>query len=88
MKKKKNLIWITDIDTILEVYDLAKKRGKNAGDSVEKEFMEIVKKKKNKAKIIGTTNKNIDLIAGECRENGLKVFNMKEYERKHGKRKR
>lgn len=46
IKKKKSLIWVTDIDIMLEVYELAKKRGKKAGDSVEKEFLEIVKKKK------------------------------------------
>ena len=81
-KHKKNLLWITDIDTMLEVYELAKKRGKKPGDSVEDEFLEIIKQKKDKAKLVGTTNKDLDLLCGDCREAGLKVFNMKEYERK------
>lgn len=81
MKEKKNLIWQADIDTILEVYELAKQRGKKPGDDISKEFLEIMKKKNIKP--IGTTDKDIDLLAGDLREEGKKVLNLKEIERRN-----
>ena len=72
-------VWMTDIETILEVYELAKQHGKKPGDSIEEEFIEIMKKKQIKP--IGSTDQDIDMLTGNLRENGIKVRNLKEDER-------
>ena len=77
---KKNLVWITDIDMVLEVYDLALKHGKKEGDDLTDEFLEVAKKKNMKP--IGTTNKDIDLLAGDLREESKKILNLKEISRR------
>jgi len=83
---KEKFVWATDIDTILEVYELAKKNGKKAGDSVEKEFLEIMKKKNMKPII--KTDQDIDMMSGNLREKGFKVINIKEIERRKKKNKK
>ena len=79
----KNFIFMLDIDTYLEIYELAKSHGKQAGDSMQEEFEEILKKKRDKFKFLGATNDNIDMITGNLREEGLRVLNMKEVERRN-----
>lgn len=78
----KNQAWKLDIGTYLEICELALKNGKKPGQSMQSEFEEILKKKKDKIKLLGETDKDIDLLTGDLRENGLKILNMKEIERK------
>ena len=85
MKKKetnKNLVWLFDIDTYLAICELAKKHGKKAGDSMQEEFIEVMKFNRKKFELLGYTNKDIDLLTGEMREKGLKVYNPKEKQRR------
>jgi len=46
------------------------------------EFKEVLKKRKDKIEHLGTSEKDIDLLAGNLREEGLKILNLKELERR------
>lgn len=81
-KKENKHIFMFDLDTYLEIVELAQKHGKKVGDSMQEEFEEILKKKKYKFKHLGTTNKDKDLLAGELREEGLRVLNLDELKRR------
>ena len=39
----KQQMFVTDMDFMCRVYELAKSRGKKAGDSIEDEFIELMK---------------------------------------------
>ena len=84
-----NNLWSINIDDYLTIMEeaiiLGKERGKKEGDNLEQEFFEIAKKKGllDKVKHLGKTDKDIDLIAGNLREEGLKILNMKELERRN-----
>jgi len=78
------------IEIMEEAIILGKERGKKEGDDLTQEFFEIAAKKNKLEKIkhLGQTEKDIDLLSGDLRENGLKVFNIKEIERKKNNEKR
>lgn len=78
----KNLAWAIDLETYLEIIELATKHGKKTGDNMQEEFEEILKKKKDKFKLLGGTDKDADLLTGDCREKGLKVLNLNELDRR------
>ena len=78
----KNLVWQTDIDTMMEVFNLALKHGKKAGDNIQDEFLEIYKQKKDKFILIGCTEQDIDMLAGNLREDGKKILNLNEINRR------
>jgi len=82
MKKKLNHLFMLDLETYLEVCKLAQQNGKKSGESMQQEFEEVIKKKKNKVKYLGATELDIDLLAGNMRENGLKILNMNELNRR------
>lgn len=85
-KNQNNLIWTLDnIGTVLEIYELGLIHGKKAGDSLQEEFEEILKKKKEKFKLLGETDQDIDLLTGNLREQGLKILNFKELDRQKKK---
>jgi len=75
-------LFMTDIDTMIEIFELAKLRGKKAGDNCQDEFLEILKNKPDKFTYLGDTEQDIDLIGGNLRERGLKILNIKEIERR------
>ena len=75
-------MWKLDIDTALEIFELAKSHGKKAGDNCQVEFDEIKKKYPEKFKDLGITNQDVDLLTGNLREKGLKILNLKEIERR------
>jgi hypothetical protein len=87
-KEKMNNIWTLSIDDYLTIMQetiiLGKERGKKEGDNLEQEFFEIAEKKGliDKIKHLGTTDKDIDLLTGDLRENGLNILNMNEEKRK------
>lgn len=87
MKKNKQIAWLTDIDTIMEVYELAEKHGKKAGDNIDSEFLEIMKKRKKKIKYLGTTDQDIDMLTGNLRESGKKILNLNEIQRRNRRKK-
>lgn len=84
-----NNLFILDISTYLEIMEdaiiLGKARGKTEGDNIEQEFAEVAQKKVllNKIKHLGTTDKDADLLCGDLREEGLKIINLKEIERRN-----
>lgn len=72
--KKEYMVWMTDIDTILKVYDLAKSRGKKAGDNIQQEFFEVMEQSDSHIGLIGKTDKNniktiVDKIRKKLDEN-------------------
>jgi rRNA maturation endonuclease Nob1 len=81
MKDKKFHTFIMDISTYLEIVELAKKHGKKPGDEMNEELIEVMKKK-GKIQYLGKTDKDLDLLAGELRERGIRVFNPKEEQRR------
>lgn len=80
--KKKQILYMTDVSTMIEVYELAKERGKKSGDNIQAEFIEIMSKKQDKFKILGTTDKDIDMLTGELRDRKMNVLNLKEIDRR------
>ncbi len=84
MRKNKNLVWVIDIETVTEIIELAQLHGKNPGDSMQVEFEEILRKKGNKFQLLGETDKDVDMITGELREERKRVLNIKEIDRKKG----
>ena len=81
-----NHLWQINLDDYIEIMEeaikLGKERGKKEGDNLEQEFFEIATKKNKIPKHLGTTEKDIDLLTGDLRENGLKIFNMNEIEKR------
>jgi len=65
-----------------EAIILGKERGKKEGDNLEEEFFEVAKKLNKIPKHLGMTEKDIDLLTGDLRENRLKILNSKEEERR------
>ena len=80
-----NSVFQITLDFYVELIELARNRGKKVGDSMESEFKELLEKYKNNDKIkhLGLTNQDIDLLTGNLREKGKKVFNIAEYRRKN-----
>jgi len=78
----KNKISLITFEIYLEIVELAKKHGKKSGDSMQEEFDEILKKYPNEIKELGTTDMGVDLLTGNLRENGKKVLNLKEEDRR------
>jgi len=77
-----NDVWLMTPEIYMEIYELAMKHGKKAGDSMTEEFKEILEKRKGEIKHLGTSDKDVDLVAGNLREEGLKILNLKELERR------
>ena len=82
MSEKKYHAFALDIDTYIEIVELAQKNGKKPGDDMNEELIEIMEKKKGKIKYLGSSDKDSDLLTGELRERGIKVFNPREEERR------
>ena len=78
----KNKVYEMTIEDYCDIIDLAMKHGKKAGDSMQEELEEIMEKKQGKIKFLGETNKDIDLLTGDLREEGIKVLNLNEEIRK------
>jgi hypothetical protein len=67
-------VWQITIKDYIEVVELAKARGKQPGDSMEKEFLEIMNKKGNKPK--AETNKNLEELNKDLNKAGFKTLNL------------
>jgi hypothetical protein len=80
-----NTLWMTDIETVLEIYELAKKRGKKQGDNLQDIFEEYYKEHPEKFNHIGNTAMDKDLLCGNMRESGIKVCNPDEIDRRKKK---
>lgn len=75
-------MYMLDVDTMLKVYELAKAHGKISDECIQSEFEEIKKLYPEKFKFIGITDQDIDMLSGNLRENGFKIKNLKEEERR------
>jgi len=79
---KKHLAWLIDPHIVCEIIELAQKHGKRKGDNMQTEFETILKKKPNKFKLLGATDQDIDMITGNLREQGKKILNINEINRR------
>jgi hypothetical protein len=75
-----NNIWQITIDDYIEAIELARSRGKVAGQSFEEEFLEIMEKKGKKSS--GSTELSQDELLKEVTSHDKKVLSM---ETKDGK---
>jgi hypothetical protein len=67
--KKKYFAWLTDAETILKVYELARKRGKKTGDNIQQEFFEVIRKANTKATPLGSADsENLDALMERLRK--------------------
>jgi hypothetical protein len=77
-----------DIDIYIEIIEeaikLGKERGKKEGENIEVEFFEVAKKKGklNNIKHLGQTEMEKDLLIGNLREEGIKIFDLDEEKRR------
>jgi hypothetical protein len=83
-----NNIWTLSIEDYLTIMEeaivLGKERGKVAGDNLEQEFFEVAEKKRmlDKIKCLGQTDMDKDLLIGNLREEGLRILDLDEIERR------
>jgi hypothetical protein len=73
-------IWSLDIDTYIEIVELAKARGKQVGESIEEELLEVMAKKGIKSS--GCTELSNDELIKESASHGKNVLSI---ETKDGK---
>jgi len=66
-----NKLFTLNIDTYLEIYELAIKNGKVAGQNMQEEFNTIMKQKPDKFKYLGTIEQDKEMLKGNLRENGI-----------------
>jgi len=66
-----NNLYTLNIDTYLEIYELAIKNGKVAGQNMQEEFNTIMKQKQDKFKYLGTIEQDKEMLKGNLRENGI-----------------
>jgi hypothetical protein len=74
-------MWLITVEIYEEIIKLAMSHGKKEGDSMQEEFEEV-KKRHSEIQLIGCTDKDIDQLTGDLREEGKKVLNLNEIERK------
>lgn len=72
-----NSLWQINFDGYFEIVKRSKEAGLKPGDDMTPIFLKYMEEKGNKP--IGNTDMDIDLLAGNLRENGLKILNMKEF---------
>lgn len=71
-----NNLFMLDIDTALEIYDLAKARGKKEDDDLQNEFNEIFRKHPEKFKHLGITDMDSQLLKGNLEEEHFKIIDL------------
>ncbi len=81
--RNKIAFWLTDIDTTIEVYELAKKEKITLQEAFEK----VLKVRDDKIKLLAITEQDTSTLTGDLRESGLKVLDITEKARKNGNKK-
>jgi len=82
----KNLAFmLNDFKALPLRHQLGYKNGKKAGEGLIEEAIEVSKRHPTCVTILGYTNQDIDLLAGNLREAGLKILNLNELKRRKKK---
>jgi len=81
--KDKTAFWLTDIDTTIEVYELAKKEGITLQEAFEK----VLKVRDDRIKILAISDQRENTLTGDLRESGLKVLDINEEAKKNENKK-
>lgn len=71
---------LKNIEAYFLIYEKAKLNGKTPGQSMQEEFNEVAKEHPEMFELLGQAE-DVDMLAGELREQGVKVLNLKEIER-------
>ena len=69
---------IKNIEAYQQIIEKAQARGKITGQSMQEEFDEVYKEHPEWFERIGETDLDVDMLAGELRERGARVFNFNE----------
>ena len=69
---------IKNLEAYEMIIELALANGKIAGQSMKEEFEQVHQEHPEWFEVIGQTDLDVDLLGGELRERGLKVFNFNE----------
>ena len=77
-----NFLWSTNAEMYLKICELAARHGKRPGESMEEEMETMRKMYPDQFVPLGATEKDIDQLTGDLRENGVRVVNLNEEERK------
>lgn len=82
-----NLAFIlNDTRAIPLMIQLGYKNNKKEGQGLAEEAVEVAKRHPTWVTILGNTEMDASLLAGNLREEGLKVLNLNEIERKNGEK--
>jgi hypothetical protein len=81
-EKMNNLFIIKNIKGYFLVYRLARKQGVRPGASMQLQFDIVYRKYPEYFEYLGKSEQDIDMISGNLRENGFKVKNLIEEQRK------
>jgi hypothetical protein len=68
---------------IVLAMQLGYKNGKSAGDGMAEEMIEVGKRHPEWVTFLGNTEKDASIITGDLREEGMKVKNVQEEQRKN-----
>lgn len=82
---KRLAFMLNDFRALPLMYQLGYKNGKKAGDGLIEEAIEVSKRHPTWVTILGYTNMDADMLAGNLRESGLKVLNVNELKRRKKK---
>ena len=69
---------IKNIEAYAMIIELAQANGKVAGQSMKEEFEQVRQEHPEWFEVIGHIDMDVDLLGGELRERGVKVFNFNE----------
>jgi hypothetical protein len=70
------------LDAYFAIYELAISRGKKPGESMQKEFDEILEQHPEWFELLGDIDQDVDQITGNLREKGFNVVNPHEIDRR------
>jgi len=73
---------INDFRALPLMYQLGYKNGKKDGTGLAEEALEVSKRHPSWVTILGTTKQDAGMITGNLREQGVKVLNIQELERR------
>lgn len=73
---------LNNIEAYFLIVERAQSHGKKVGESMQEEFQEVLKEHPEWFEFLGAGEVDVDLLAGNLRESGLKVLNLNEVARK------
>ena len=69
---------IKNIEAYAMILERALANGKIAGQSMKEEFDQVIQEHPEWFEIVGETDLDVDMLTGELRDRGVRVFNFNE----------